>query len=609
VTGRFSTGMRIEDYALIGDCETAALVSRDGSIDWLCWPRFDSGACFAALLGGPEHGRWRLGPATSETVRQVRRRYRGDTMILETEFETDTGVAVVIDFMPVDGERSDVVRIVEGRRGTVALSTELVMRFDYGSVVPWVSRMDDGRLRMIAGPDMVTLATDIPTHGEHLTTIGDFTIAADERHWFALTWSPSHLPPTGSVDALQALERTQRFWDGWAGRCRYEGRSRAAVMRSLLTLKALTYGPTGGIVAAPTTSLPEQIGGTRNWDYRFCWLRDATLSLLALMDAGYVEEAGAWRDWLLRAAAGSPSQVQIMYGLAGERMLREWEVPWLPGYEGSAPVRIGNAAAAQLQLDVYGEVMDALYQAHLAGLAESRDAWALQVALATHVGTIWTSPDHGIWEVRGPVQHFTYSKVMAWVAIDRAVKSVEHFGLEGPVDEWRTLRQRIHDDVCANAWNPALGSFVQAYGSTLLDASLLMLPLVGFLPADDPRIRGTIACIEQHLMVDGFVLRYDSGTTADGLPPGEGAFLACSFWLADCLAITGRGAEADALFDRLVSLASDVGLLSEEYDPRARRLTGNFPQAFSHVALVSSAFNRSSAAGHAPAEQRGASAR
>jgi GH15 family glucan-1,4-alpha-glucosidase len=609
VTGRFSTGMRIEDYALIGDCETAALVSRDGSIDWLCWPRFDSGACFAALLGGPEHGRWRLGPATSETVRQVRRRYRGDTMILETEFETDTGVAVVIDFMPVDGERSDVVRIVEGRRGTVALSTELVMRFDYGSVVPWVSRMDDGRLRMIAGPDMVTLATDIPTHGEHLTTIGDFTIAADERHWFALTWSPSHLPPTGSVDALQALERTQRFWDGWAGRCRYEGRSRAAVMRSLLTLKALTYGPTGGIVAAPTTSLPEQIGGTRNWDYRFCWLRDATLSLLALMDAGYVEEAGAWRDWLLRAAAGSPSQVQIMYGLAGERMLREWEVPWLPGYEGSAPVRIGNAAAAQLQLDVYGEVMDALYQAHLAGLAESRDAWALQVALATHVGTIWTSPDHGIWEVRGPVQHFTYSKVMAWVAIDRAVKSVEHFGLEGPVDEWRTLRQRIHDDVCANAWNPALGSFVQAYGSTLLDASLLMLPLVGFLPADDPRIRGTIACIEQHLMVDGFVLRYDSGTTADGLPPGEGAFLACSFWLADCLAITGRGAEADALFDRLVSLANDVGLLSEEYDPRARRLTGNFPQAFSHVALVSSAFNRSSAAGHAPAEQRGASAR
>jgi GH15 family glucan-1,4-alpha-glucosidase len=609
VTGRFSTGMRIEDYALIGDCETAALVSRDGSIDWLCWPRFDSGACFAALLGGPEHGRWRLGPATSETVRQVRRRYRGDTMILETEFETDTGVAVVIDFMPVDGERSDVVRIVEGRRGTVALSTELVMRFDYGSVVPWVSRMDDGRLRMIAGPDMVTFATDIPTHGEHLTTIGDFTIAADERHWFALTWSPSHLPPTGSVDALQALERTQRFWDGWAGRCRYEGRSRAAVMRSLLTLKALTYGPTGGIVAAPTTSLPEQIGGTRNWDYRFCWLRDATLSLLALMDAGYVEAAGAWRDWLLRAAAGSPSQVQIMYGLAGERMLREWEVPWLPGYEGSAPVRIGNAAAAQLQLDVYGEVMDALYQAHLAGLAESRDAWALQVALATHVGTIWTSPDHGIWEVRGPVQHFTYSKVMAWVAIDRAVKSVEHFGLEGPVDEWRTLRQRIHDDVCANAWNPALGSFVQAYGSTLLDASLLMLPLVGFLPADDPRIRGTIACIEQHLMVDGFVLRYDSGTTADGLPPGEGAFLACSFWLADCLAITGRGAEADALFDRLVSLANDVGLLSEEYDPRARRLTGNFPQAFSHVALVSSAFNRSSAAGHAPAEQRGASAR
>ena len=598
----------IEDYALIGDCETGALVSRDGSIDWLCWPRFDSGACFAALLGGPEHGRWRLGAAASEQVIRTSRRYRGDTMLLETEIETATGTVVVIDFMPIGGTSSDIVRIVEGRRGTVALSTELVVRFDYGSVVPWVSRLDDGRLRIIAGPDMLTLATDVPTHGEQMTTIGDFAVAAGESHWFVLTWKPSHLAPDGTIDARRALADTEAFWREWSSRCRYAGPWRDAVMRSLLTLKALTYGPTGGIVAAPTTSLPEQIGGTRNWDYRFCWLRDATLTLLALMDAGYVDEAGAWRDWLLRAAAGSPSQVQIMYGLGGERMLREWEVPWLPGYEGSAPVRIGNAAAAQMQLDVYGEVMDALHQARLAGLTESNDVWALQVALAGHVARIWSEPDQGIWEVRGPAQHFTHSKVMAWVAIDRAVKSAEQYGLEGPLDEWRTLRQTIHDDVCTNAFNEELGSFVQSYGSSLLDASLLLLPLVGFLPPDDPRIRGTIACIERRLLVDDFVLRYDSAETADGLPPGEGAFLACSFWLADCLALIGRRADATAMFDRLAGLANDVGLLAEEYDPRLARLTGNFPQAFSHVALVSSAFNFGDDAIVGPAEQRGVTA-
>jgi GH15 family glucan-1,4-alpha-glucosidase len=594
----------IEDYALIGDCETAALVSRDGSIDWLCWPRFDSGACFAALLGGPEHGRWRIAPAETERVTRATRAYRGETMVLETVFETEGGTVAVTDFMPVDGPNSDIVRLVEGRAGEVALSTELIIRFDYGSIVPWVSRMDDGRLRMIAGPDMVTLASDVPTHGEHLTTIGDFTVRAGDTREFVLTWSPSHEPPPDTVDVREALRKTSDFWAAWASRCRYDGPRRDAVVRSLLTLKALTYGPTGGIVAAPTTSLPEHVGGTRNWDYRFCWLRDATLTLLAFMDAGYVEEAGAWRDWLLRAAAGSPSQVQIMYGLAGERMLREWEVPWLPGYERSAPVRIGNAAAAQLQLDVYGEVMDALYQARKAGLAESREGWALQVALATHVAGVWRTPDHGIWEVRGAPQHFTHSKVMAWVAVDRAVKSVEEYGLEGPVEKWRALRDEIHDDVCANGYDASLGSFVQAYGSTLLDASLLLLPLVGFLPADDPRVRGTIACIEDRLHTDGFVLRYDSTATDDGLPPGEGAFLACSFWLADCLAMTGRREEAEAMFGRLVALANDVGLLAEEYDPRLRRLTGNFPQAFSHVALVGTAFNLDGSVVGRPSEQR-----
>jgi GH15 family glucan-1,4-alpha-glucosidase len=605
-----SPSARIEDYALIGDCETAALVSIDGSVDWLCWPRFDSDACFSAILGGPEHGRWRIAP--SDGALRVTRRYRTDTLILETTFDGDSGTVVVTDFMPTGGRRagtnSDLVRIVECARGEASMCMQFVLRFDYGSAVPWVTRLDDGRLCAIAGPDMVTLVADVEFHGENFTSVSDFTMRQGDRRCFVLTWSASHLPPNAPIEPLPALESTEAFWRDWAARCKYRGEWRDSVMRSLLTLKALTYGPTGGIVAAPTTSLPEAIGGVRNWDYRFCWLRDATLTLLALMDAGYVDEAAAWRDWLLRAAAGSPQQVQIMYGIAGERQLPERELPWLPGYADSAPVRVGNAAHAQLQLDVYGEVMDAMYQARLAGLAENDQAWALQVALTTHVTKIWREPDQGIWEVRGPAQHFTHSKIMTWVALDRSVKSIEQFGLPGPLDEWRAAREAIHDDVCANAYDAARGCFVQAYGSTLLDAGLLMIPLVGFLPAEDPRVRRTIECIERELVVDGFVMRYDSEVTLDGLPPGEGAFLACSFWLADCYAMLGRRDDAVELFDRLRGLANDLGLLSEEYDSSRKRLCGNFPQAFSHVALLSTAFNLARAEQQStpkPAEQRG----
>ena len=596
---------RIEDYAIVGDCETAALVARDGSIDWLCWPRFDSGACFAALLGGPEHGRWLVAPADTEA--RVSRRYRDGTMILETDFETDEGAVTVVDFMPLRGSASDLVRMVVGRRGRVAMRTELVLRFHYGAIVPWVSRLDDGRLRAIAGPDMIVLDTPVRLHGHGLTTVGEFSVSAGETVPFVLTWGPSHLAPPPSVDPGRALGDTERFWRAWSGRCAYAGEWGSAVERSLLTLKALTYRPTGGIVAAPTTSLPEQLGGTRNWDYRYCWLRDATLTLLALMDAGYYEEAGAWRDWLLRAAAGSPAQAQIMYGIQGERHLREWELDWLPGYEGAAPVRVGNAAHAQLQLDVFGEVMDAFHQAREGGLAESRQAWHLQRALLGQLETIWDQPDRGIWEVRGDPQHFTYSKVMAWVAVDRALKSAEQFRLEGPLDRWRALRARIHDEVCRKGWSEARGSFVQAYGSALLDASLLQLPLVGFLPPDDPRVRATVAAIERELMVDGLVLRYDSGATDDGLPAGEGAFLACTFWLADNYVMQGRRDEARRIFEGLLKLRNDVGLLSEEYDARAGRLVGNFPQAFSHVALIGTALNLSAAEraeGQRPAEQR-----
>lgn len=590
----------IEDYALIGDCETAALVGRDGSIDWLCWPRFDSGACFAALLGTCKHGRWLIAPASG--VQRVTRRYRAGTLILETDFDTPTGGVTLIDFMPVRGVASDLVRMVIGRWGHVFLRNELVIRFDYGSAVPWVTRLEDGALRAIAGPDMVILRSDVPHHGEAEKTVSEFELSAGEKVYFTLSYGPSHLAPPAAIDPERALDETERYWRNWIGRCTYQGEWPEAVTRSLITLKALTYAPTGGLVAAPTTSLPEWIGGQRNWDYRYCWLRDATLTLLALMDAGYRDEAAAWREWLLRAVAGSPSRIQIMYGLAGERRLNEMNIDWLPGYEASRPVRLGNAAASQVQLDVYGEVMDALHQARHNGLAGSDTGWALQRALVEHLETLWDQPDEGIWEVRGGRKHFTHSKVMAWVALDRSIRSSEEFGLEGPVSRWRALQSQIHQEICQQGFNPELGSFVQSYGSKTLDASLLLLPLVGFLPANDPRIQGTVEAIVSHLMVDGFVLRYDSTETEDGLPPQEGAFLACSFWLVDNLLLQGRTAEARVLFERLLAVRNDVGLLAEEWDPISKRQLGNFPQAFSHLALVSTALNL--ARGDKPLEQR-----
>jgi GH15 family glucan-1,4-alpha-glucosidase len=594
----------IEDYALIGDCESAALVGRDGSIDWLCWPRFDSGACFAALLGGPENGRWRIAPA-GETAR-VERRYRGDSMILETTFTTASGMVTVIDFMPPVGTQSDLVRMVVGKEGRVTMRVELLLRFGYGALVPWVTRLDDHVLRAIAGPDMVVLHMDRPLHGDGLTSVGDVTISAGETASFVLTWRASHEPTPTPVDARQALAETEEFWSDWSSRCTYEGEFREPVLRSLLTLKALTFRPTGGIVAAPTTSLPEEIGGSRNWDYRVCWLRDATLTLIALMDAGYYDEARAWRDWLLRAAAGSPDQVQIMYGLGGERRLLEWEVPWLSGYEGSTPVRIGNAAHAQLQIDVFGEVMDAFHQARVGGMPESADAWELECALAAHLERIWSRPDNGIWEVRGGQQHFTHSKVMAWVAFDRAIRSAESWRLAGPIEHWRALRQQMHDEICSRAFDRTIGSFVQAYDSTQVDASLLLLPLVGFLPATDDRIRGTVRAIEERLVVDGFVYRYDSLLTDDGLPPGEGAFLACSFWLADNYLLQGRQRDGRELFAKLLAIRNDVGLLAEEYHPGLRRQVGNFPQGFSHVAIVSTALNIARAERRAAPRRSGA---
>jgi GH15 family glucan-1,4-alpha-glucosidase len=591
---------RIADYALIGDCETAALVGRDGSIDWLCWPRFDSDACFAALLGTPENGRWLIAPRHPDAV--ITRRYRPDTLILETRFETNSGAVLLVDFMPLRGTNSDLVRLVVGERGRVDMRFELVIRFGYGSVVPWVTRLDDGALRAVAGPDMVLLHTPVAVHGENLKTVTDFTIEAGDTMPFVLTYASSHLPPPPVPDAITALEDTRAFWEGWAATCRSKAHCPPGVVRSLITLKALTYAPTGGIVAAPTTSLPEQLGGSRNWDYRYCWLRDATLTLLAFMNAGYYEEAHAWREWLLRTVAGSPQQSQIMYGIAGERRLTEWEIPWLPGYFGAKPVRIGNGAFGQLQLDVYGEVMDALHQARRGGLGVSESGWALQLALLEHLAKIWQEPDESIWEIRGPRRHFTYSKVMAWVAFDRAIKSAEAFGLSGPVDTWRGLRAQIHEEVCRIGYDPEIGSFVQSYGSKEVDASLLLLPVVGFLPPIDRRIHGTVAAIERGLMVDGFVRRYDTSRIDDGLPPGEGAFLACSFWLVDAYALIGRLADARALYERLLRLRNDVGLLSEEYDPAAGELVGNFPQAFSHVALVNSAFNLHRV--DKPAEQR-----
>jgi GH15 family glucan-1,4-alpha-glucosidase len=593
-------GLRIEDYALIGDCQTAALVGRNGSIDWLCVPRFDSGACFAALLGRPEHGRWLLAPA--EKVRRVRRRYRDDTLVLETEFETDSGAVVVVDCMPPRDRQPDLVRTVVGRRGRVPMRMELVIRFDYGAIVPWVRRTRDG-MSAIAGPDSLRLRTPVELRGENFTTVADFSVAEGERVPFVLTWHPSHHAAPPAIDAGEAIERTEQWWRQWSGRCTYDGEWREAVKRSLMTLKALTYAPTGGMVAAVTTSLPERLGGVRNWDYRYCWLRDATFTLYALMSAGYDEEARAWREWLLRAAAGTPSQLQIMYALAGERRLTELELDWLPGYEASRPVRIGNDAHHQFQLDVFGEVMDALHFAHRIGIKPDENAWQLQRALLDYLESKWNEPDDGIWEVRGRRRHFTHSKVMAWVAVDRAIKSVERLGLDGPVDHWRRLRATIHDEVCRRGFDPDLKSFVQYYGSKELDASLLMLPLVGFLPATDPRIRGTVEAIERHLVTDGFVARYAGTSHVDGLPAGEEAFVLCTFWLADNLALLNRHADARRLFERLLEIRNDVGLLSEQYDPTARRLMGNFPQAFSHVALINTAHNLERRQ-HGPAHHR-----
>jgi GH15 family glucan-1,4-alpha-glucosidase len=593
--------VKIEDYALIGDCQTAALVGRNGSIDWLCWPRFDSSACFAALLGGREHGHWRIAPETS--IICTRRSYRRDTLVLETEFETAEGAAKLIDFMPIRNGQSNLVRIVAGARGRVMMNMELVLRFDYGDSVPWVTRMPDGKgIRAIAGPCLTVLCSPVELHGRDLTTVARFDIAAGEALSFVLSYAPSHLGTPGKIDAVEALLETERFWRDWAGRANVSGAWAEPVRRSLITLKALTYAPTGGIVAAPTTSLPERIGGVRNWDYRYCWLRDATLTLLVLMDAGYYDEAAAWREWLVRAVAGSPEQMQIMYGIAGERHLRERTIAHLPGYENSSPVRAGNAAACQKQLDVYGEVMDALYQGCKGGLSRHDVAWDLQRALLRHLEKVWGQPDAGMWEVRGPLRHFTYSKIMCWVAFDRAVKMVEAMGLPGPVDRWRELRRQIHEDVCRQGFSIKRGCFVQSYGSEELDASLLLIPITGFLPARDPRVVATVDAIQRELTVDGLVQRYRTHESIDGLPPGEGVFLACSFWLVDNLRMQGRVAEARALFDQLVALANDVGLLAEEYDPRGRCHLGNFPQAFSHVALVNSAMNLCE--GTKPAEQR-----
>ena len=588
---------RIEDYAAIGNCETIALVGLDGSIDWLGLPRFDSAACFSALLADPGYGRWLVAP-TGQANRATRR-YRGDTMILETTFETDTGAACVIDFMSRRDGVSDLVRIVWGLRGKVAMHSELIVRFEYGSVLPWVSRREDGRREIVAGPDRLLLDAGIPLRGEDFRTIGEFEIVADDKVEFVLSWSPSYRAAPEPIQAADALAQAERFWSEWSARFKPAGQWSPAVMRSLLTLKALSHRETGGIVAAGTTSLPEKIGGSRNWDYRFCWLRDATFTLYALLGAGFCEEAEAWRGWLLRAIAGDPKDLQIMYGVAGERRLAEYEVSWLAGYEKSSPVRIGNAAAGQVQLDVYGEVLDTLYVARKSGLSSSAASWTLECALVEHLETIWDQPDDGIWEVRGGRKHFTHSKVMAWVAFDRAIRSIEEFGLEGPLARWRWIRDTIHKQVCDKGFDSVRNTFVQSYGSAALDASLLLIAVVGFLPASDPRIRGTLAAIEHDLLRDGFVLRYHTTVGTDGLPPGEGVFLACSFWLADNYILQKRYDDARELFERLLSLRNDVGLLAEEYDPVSKSQLGNFPQAFSHLALINTAHNLSSTNGAA----------
>ncbi|MBB5407973.1 MULTISPECIES: glycoside hydrolase family 15 protein [unclassified Paraburkholderia] len=584
----------IEDYALIGDGHTAALISREGSVDWLCWPRFDSGACFAALLGSPDNGRWLIAPATEgeHGAPTITRRYRGETLILETDFETPDGAVTLIDFMPPGNGWSELIRIVVGKRGTVRMKMELVLRFDYGFSIPWVDKLKhDSGIKAIVGPDNAVLRTPVELHGEDMKTIAEFTVTEGERVPFSLAYAASHLRIPPARDPHTSLARTENHWLEWAARGTVEGRWAGPIRRSLITLRALAYEPTGGIVAAPTTSLPERLGGTRNWDYRYCWLRDATITLLAMMRGGYYDEARAWRSWLGRVMAGAPDQLQIMYGIGGERRLPESEIDWLPGYEGAKPVRIGNNAVGQRQLDVYGEVMNALHLARVGGLQADVTAWSVQRALLEHLSTIWREPDEGIWETRGGPEHFTFSKVMAWVAFDRAIRSAEMFKLDGPLDEWRATRDTIHAEVCEKAWNPQLNAFSQYYGSDQLDASVLLMPLVAFLPPQDPRIKGTVEAIERDLMHGGFVLRYRTTEYDDGLPPGEGTFLACSFWMVDNLALQGRVQEATEMYERLLALCNDVGLLSEEYDPVDKRLVGNFPQAFSHVALVNTGLN------------------
>ena len=586
--------LAIEDYAMIGNRLTAALVGLNGSIDWLCLPRFDSGACFAALLGGRSNGFWQIAPVGEA---RLTRAYQEDTMVLETLFETSQGSVALIDFMVPGTSGTHLFRLVQGRRGHVAMRMRMALRFDYGMSVPWVTRLtpQSGHgLVAIAGPELVSLRTPVRMHGKEMTTEADFNVRAGETVPFQLSHGPSHLPVPEAMDAQAALQATVEYWQEFAGRCRFEApaghaRWKPAVRRSLITLKALTYAPTGGIVAAPTTSLPESLGGSRNWDYRFCWLRDASLVLFALMGAGYTEEAGQWRDWLQRSIAGSPAQIQIMYGLHGERRLDEWEVPWLAGYQGAAPVRIGNGAAGQVQLDVYGEVLECLHVARKTGIRPPPHGWSLQRGIVEHLISIWNQPDEGIWEVRGGSRQFVYSKVMAWVALDRMIRDAQKHHMSGDVAQWRALRAQIHGEIMTRGFDAERNTFVQSYDARELDASLLLLPMVGFISPNDARMRGTVAAIERELLVDGFVQRYQTGSGVDGLPPGEGAFLACTFWLADAYAQQGRHDEARSTFERLLDLRNDVGLLAEEYDPRAKRQVGNFPQAFSHVALVGSA--------------------
>ncbi len=584
--------MKLEDYGFIGNMRTAALVGANGSIDWLCLPRFDSNACMAALLGEEKNGCWKIAPRDGDKL--GKQRYRPDTLILETEFETETGVVRLIDCMPPHAKFREVVRIVEGVRGKVDMAMKFIVRFDYGRTVPWVWRDAEG-LNVVAGPDALNLHSDVIVRGEEMSSVAEFTVAEGDRKHFVLAWHQSHERPPPAVDAERALAATELYWREWCAHCTYAGEWREAVMRSLLTLKALTFAPTGGIVAAATTSVPEHIGGVRNWDYRFCWLRDATFTLYSFMEAGYTEEAKAWSEWLLRAVAGDPAQLQIMYGAAGERSLPELELKHLSGYEGSRPVRVGNAAAEQFQLDVYGEIMDAMHLARRVGIRTGANSWHLQRHLVEFVEKNWKEPDEGIWEIRGPRRHFTHSKVMAWVAVDRAVKAIEEFNLEGSLERWRSLRQAIFDDVCAKGFNTERGAFTQSYDSDQLDASCLMIPLVGFLPANDPRVVGTVQAIRRELMFGGLVYRYHptESVGVDGLPPGEGAFLPCSFWMVDCLHLMGQKDEARGMFNKLLAMRTPLGLLSEEYDPKSRRLVGNFPQAFSHIGLINTAQNLS----------------